>query len=733
MSSTPWECEFHAVGMRVPRRGEYEFHAVGMRVPCRGEYEFHAVGTLISPRGVYVLLLKFLAADGSPFMTNCYLCPANNYRISQEVISVENLKVEFGVTPLFDDVSFVINKKDRIALVGKNGAGKSTMLKILAGLQRPTSGVVAVPREVTIGYLPQVMVLSDECTVMEEAEKAFEHIAEMQAALERMNQELADRNDYESESYHALIERFTRENERFLMMGGTNYQAEIERTLQGLGFSRSDFDRPTSEFSGGWRMRIELAKLLLRRPDVLLLDEPTNHLDIESIQWLENFLATRCNAVVLVSHDRAFINNVTTRTIEITCGRIYDYKVPYDEFVKLRKERREQQLRAYENQQKQIQDTEEFIERFRYKATKAVQVQSRIKQLEKIVPIEVDEEDNSALRLKFPPAMRSGNYPVICEDVRKTYGEHVVFDHVTLTINRGEKVAFVGKNGEGKSTLVKCIMGEIPFDGKLTIGHNVQIGYFAQNQAQLLDENLTVFDTIDRVATGDVRLKIRDILGAFMFGGEASDKKVKVLSGGERSRLAMIKLLLEPVNFLILDEPTNHLDMRSKDVLKDAIRDFDGTVIVVSHDREFLDGLVTKVYEFGGGQVREHLGGIYDFLQKKKIDSLQQLAAPTLSASPTATKTEEAPVSEAKLSYEAQKELAKKIRKVEKQVADCEARIEKLEADIAALETRMATPEGASDMSLYEQHTALKKELDTAVEEWENASMELDELKEQTN
>ena len=718
MSSTPWECEFHAVGMRVPRRGEYEFHAVG---------------TLISPRGVYVLLLKFLAADGSPFMTNCYLCPANNYRISQEVISVENLKVEFGVTPLFDDVSFVINKKDRIALVGKNGAGKSTMLKILAGLQRPTSGVVAVPREVTIGYLPQVMVLSDECTVMEEAEKAFEHIAEMQAALERMNQELADRTDYESESYHALIERFTRENERFLMMGGTNYQAEIERTLQGLGFSRADFDRPTSEFSGGWRMRIELAKLLLRRPDVLLLDEPTNHLDIESIQWLENFLATRCNAVVLVSHDRAFINNVTTRTIEITCGRIYDYKVPYDEFVKLRKERREQQLRAYENQQKQIQDTEEFIERFRYKATKAVQVQSRIKQLEKIVPIEVDEEDNSALRLKFPPAMRSGNYPVICEDVRKAYGEHVVFDHVTLTINRGEKVAFVGKNGEGKSTLVKCIMGEIPFDGKLTIGHNVQIGYFAQNQAQLLDENLTVFDTIDRVATGDVRLKIRDILGAFMFGGEASDKKVKVLSGGERSRLAMIKLLLEPVNFLILDEPTNHLDMRSKDVLKDAIRDFDGTVIVVSHDREFLDGLVTKVYEFGGGQVREHLGGIYDFLQKKKIDSLQQLAAPTLSASPTATKTEEAPVSEAKLSYEAQKELAKKIRKVEKQVADCEARIEKLEADIATLETRMATPEGASDMSLYEQHTALKKELDTAVEEWENASMELDELKEQTN
>ena len=639
------------------------------------------------------------------------------------------MKVEFGATPLFEGVSFVINKKDRIALVGKNGAGKSTMLKILAGLQRPTAGVVAVPREVTVGYLPQVMVLSDECTVMEEAEKAFEHITEMQARLERMNQELADRTDYESESYHALIERFTHENERFLLMGGTNYRAEAERTLQGLGFSRDDFGRPTSEFSGGWRMRIELAKLLLRRPDVLLLDEPTNHLDIESIQWLENFLATRCNAVVLVSHDRAFINNVTTRTIEITCGRIYDYKVPYDEFVKLRKERREQQLRAYENQQKQIQDTEEFIERFRYKATKAVQVQSRIKQLEKIVPIEVDEEDNSALRLKFPPAVRSGNYPVICEDVRKAYGDHLVFDHVDLTIKRGEKVAFVGKNGEGKTTLVKCIMGETPFDGKLTIGHNVQIGYFAQNQAQLLDENLTVFDTIDRVAVGDIRLKIRDILGAFMFGGEASEKKVKVLSGGERSRLAMIRLLLEPVNLLILDEPTNHLDMRSKDVLKDAIRDFDGTVIVVSHDREFLDGLVTKVYEFGGGRVREHLGGIYDFLAKKKIDSLAELQ---LSASPTVQKTEAQPVSVSKLNYEAQKELAKKMRRIEKQVADCEQRIERLEQDIAALEARMATPEGASDMKLYEQHAALKKDMDAVVEEWEAASLELEELKEQT-
>ena len=643
------------------------------------------------------------------------------------MVSVDNLKVEFGVTPLFEDVSYVINKRDRIALVGKNGAGKSTMLKILAGLQAPTSGMVSVPKEVSIGYLPQVMILSDKHTVMEEAEMAFEHIFEMQESLEKMNQELADRTDYDSEGYHNLIEKFTHDNERFLMMGGTNYKAEIERTLIGLGFCREDFTRPTSEFSGGWRMRIELAKLLLRRPDVLLLDEPTNHLDIESIQWLENFLKVSAGAVVLVSHDRAFINNVTNRTIEISCGHIYDYKVAYDEFVVLRKERREQQLRAYENQQKQIQDTEDFIERFRYKATKAVQVQSRIKQLEKIVPIEIDDEDNSALRLKFPPAMRSGNYPVICEGVKKAYGNHVVFHDVTLTINRGEKVAFVGKNGEGKSTLVKCIMDEIPYEGKLTIGHNVQIGYFAQNQAQLLDENLTVFDTIDYVAKGDIRLKIRDILGAFMFGGEASYKKVKVLSGGERSRLAMIKLLLEPVNFLILDEPTNHLDMRSKDVLKEAIKEFDGTVVVVSHDREFLDGLVTKVFEFGGGVVKEHIGGIYDFLQKKKIENLNELQ---LSSSPTASamkKEEGEPVSENKLSYEAQKELNKKLRKLEKQVADCEQKIEKLEAQIAEVEAKMATPEGASDMSLYEQHQQLKKDLDAVVEEWESVSIELEE------
>ncbi len=645
------------------------------------------------------------------------------------MVSVDNLKVEFGVTPLFEDVSYVINKRDRIALVGKNGAGKSTMLKILAGKQQPTGGTVSVPKEVTLGYLPQVMILSDNHTVMEEAETAFEHIFELQESINKMNNELAERTDYESESYHKLIERFTHDNDSFLMMGGTNYKSGIERTLVGLGFNREDFDRPTSEFSGGWRMRIELAKLLLRQPDVLLLDEPTNHLDIESIQWLENFLKTSSSAVVLVSHDRAFINNVTNRTIEISCGHIYDYKVNYDQFVELRKERREQQVRAYENQQKQIQDTEDFIERFRYKATKSVQVQSRIKQLEKIIPIEIDEEDNSALRLKFPTAIRSGNYPIICQDVKKAYGEHVVFHDVNLTIERGEKVAFVGKNGEGKSTLVKCIMDQIPYDGKLKIGHNVQIGYFAQNQAQLLDENLTVFDTIDCVAVGDIRLKIRDILGAFMFGGEASDKKVKVLSGGERSRLAMIKLLLEPVNLLILDEPTNHLDIRSKDVLKDAIRDFDGTVIVVSHDRDFLDGLVTKVYEFGRGEVKEHIGGIYEFLKKKNIDNLNEIQ---LSASPkkgTDETVQSTPVSENKVSYENQKELNKKIKKIEKIIADCEKRIEELEEEVAKIETEMATPDGASDMSLYEKHQAKKKEIDKVVEEWENASLELDELK----
>ena len=647
---------------------------------------------------------------------------------SRPLISIDNLKVEFGVTPLFHDVSYVINDKDRIALVGKNGAGKSTMLKIIAGLQQPTSGTVSVSGGTTIGYLPQVMVLSDCHTVREEAEQAFAHISQMQEQLDRLNQELAERTDYESEGYMALVEKFTRESERYQMMGGLNYHAELERTLLGLGFVREDFERPTSEFSGGWRMRIELAKLLLRHPDVLLLDEPTNHLDIESIQWLENFLATKANAVVLVSHDRAFINNVTNRTLEISCGRVYDYKVKYDEYVRLRAERREQQLRAYENQQKEIADIKDFIERFRYKPTKAVQVQSRIKQLEKIVPVEVDEVDTSALRLKFPPAPRSGDYPLICEGVRKAYGDHVVFHDVDLTLKRGEKVAFVGKNGEGKSTLVKCIMGEIPFDGHLKIGHNVQIGYFAQNQAQLLDGELTVFDTIDRVAKGDVRLKIRDILGAFMFGGEASDKKVKVLSGGERSRLAMIKLLLEPVNFLILDEPTNHLDMRSKDVLKDAIRDFDGTVVVVSHDREFLDGLVSKVYEFGGGLVKEHLGGIYDFLQKKNIASLNELQKPSLSVSSgTGQAAEEKTVSQNRLTYEQQKERQRKIRKLEKAVEQCEAQIGELEAAVKILEDQMATPEGAADATLYSRHGALKKQLDEVVNEWEAASLALEE------
>lgn len=639
------------------------------------------------------------------------------------MISVEHISVEFSARPLFTDVSFVINKKDRIALVGKNGAGKSTLLKILSGHQQPTSGTVAIQNDITLGYLPQVMVLSDEHTVMEEAEKAFDHISDMQQRVEQLNNELANRTDYESESYMQLVETFTHESERFQLMGGMNYHAELERTLQGLGFAPSDFNRPTKEFSGGWRMRIELAKLLLRRPDVLLLDEPTNHLDIESIRWLEKFLARSPGAVVLVSHDRAFINNVTNRTLEISCGRITDYKVKYDDFMKLRAERREQQLRAYENQQKEIADIRDFIERFRYKPTKAVQVQSRIKQLEKIVPIEVDEVDNSCLHLKFPPCSRSGDYPVICEDVRKDYGAHCVFQNVNLTIKRGEKVAFVGKNGEGKSTLVKCIMGEIPYTGTLKLGHNVEIGYYAQNQAQMLDGEITVFDTIDRVAKGDVRLKIRDILGAFMFGGEASDKKVKVLSGGERSRLAMIKLLLEPVNFLILDEPTNHLDMRTKDVLKEAINAFDGTVILVSHDRDFLDGLVSKVYEFGGGVVREHIGGIYDFLQKKEMETLDELhteGSPSSTSTSTKHEEEDAP-SEGRLSYEKQKEQAKLRRKAEKHLEQCEKEVERLEEEKANIEQQLTTPEGASDAKLFEQYADIQRKLKVAEEAWEEA------------
>ena len=664
------------------------------------------------------------------------------------MISIENLSVEFSARPLFANVSFLVGDKDRIALVGKNGAGKSTLLKIMAGMQQPTEGNAIVPRGTTVAYLPQVMVLSDECTVRHETEKAFVHLHQAEKQLQQLQEELSERTDYESESYMQLVERFTHESERFQMMGGLNYQSELERTLQGLGFRREDFDRPTAEFSGGWRMRIELAKLLLQRPDVLLLDEPTNHLDIESIQWLEQFLVGSGSAVVLVSHDRAFINNVTNRTLEISCGRVYDYKVKYDEYVKLRAERREQQLRAYENQQKEIADIQAFVDRFRYQATKAIQVQSRLKQLERIVPIEVDEVDNSSLHLKFECSMRSGDYPVICESLTKRYDQHTVFSNVDLTIHRGEKVAFVGRNGEGKSTLVKCIQGKIPFDGGLKVGHNVQIGYFAQNQAQLLDGELTVFDTIDRVAKGDIRLKIRDILGAFMFGGEASDKKVKFLSGGERTRLAMIRLLLEPVNCLILDEPTNHLDMRSKDVLKAAIRDFDGTVIVVSHDREFLDGLVSKVYEFGGGRVREHIGGIYDFLQKKQIDSLNDLQKRSTITSfpgdenalcreenknPSGGKNISPEKAAAKMSYEEQKEFSKKLRKAEKKVEDCEKEIEKTEAAIEELEGRMATPEGASDMSLYEEHQKLKQQLDNAMEQWDLASTELEELKCQQN
>lgn len=655
------------------------------------------------------------------------------------MISIENLTVEFGVKPLFRNVNFVVNDRDRIALVGKNGAGKSTMLKIICGMQKPTEGNVAIPTDTTIGYLPQVMVLQDNTSVKEEARKAFADTTRMKERIDRLNRQLMERTDYESEEYAQLVEKFTQEHDRYLMLGGDNYEAKIERTLTGLGFTRADFDRPTSEFSGGWRMRIELAKILLRHPDVLLLDEPTNHLDIESIGWLERFLQQSAKAVVLVSHDRAFINNVTNRTVEISCGQVNDYKVKYDEYVKLRAERHEQQLRAYENQQKEIADIKDFIERFRYKPTKAVQVQSRIKQLEKIVPIEVDEVDTSTMHLKFPPCLRSGDYPVICEDVRKNYGEHTVFADVSLTIKRGEKVAFVGKNGEGKSTLVKCIMGEIPFDGKLKVGHNVQIGYFAQNQAQLLDGELTVFDTIDRVAKGDIRLKIKNILGSFMFGGEAIDKKVKVLSGGERSRLAMIKLLLEPVNLLILDEPTNHLDIPSKEVLKEAILAFDGTAIIVSHDREFLDGLVTKVYEFGGGKVREHLGGIYDYLRAHNIESLDQLNATNVFGSATSVSnikmsstvnaTTEESAQPQKISYAEHKEQQKKIRKAEKLVAESEKKIETMENRLKELDAILCTPEGASDMDVINEYTSIKKRMDEEEERWTLLSEELENLK----
>ena len=692
------------------------------------------------------------------------------------MISVEGLTVEFSVKPLFRDATFVINERDRIALVGKNGAGKSTLLKILCGMEHPSAGTVSVQADTTIGYLPQVMILQDDTTVREEAQKAFADIQKVKERIDRMERQMNERTDYDSDDYMHLVERYTAEHERYMMLGAEGQEAAIERTLIGLGFERKDFERPTCEFSGGWRMRIVLAKILLRHPDVLLLDEPTNHLDIESIQWLEQLLAQWSGAVVLVSHDRAFINNVSNRTIEISCGRIVDYRVKYNEYVTLRKERREQQLRAYENQQKEMADMREFIERFRYKPTKAVQVQQKIRQLEKMVPIEVDEVDNSALHLKFPPCLRSGDYPVICDEVRKEYrlspqplpiregsnysqsgeskdvvfaplqgqGESLlVFDHVNLTIKRGEKVAFVGKNGEGKSTLVKCIMGEIPFDGNLKIGHNVQIGYFAQNQAQLLDENLTVFQTIDYVAKGDIRLRIHDILGAFMFGGENSDKKVKVLSGGERSRLAMIRLLLEPVNLLILDEPTNHLDMPSKDVLKEAIKAFDGTAIIVSHDREFLDGLVSKVYEFGGGKVREHLGGIYDWIEETHPHPLPCREGSSYSQggksnrNTTVSQITPLPKREGQggesasggaTSYALRKEQQKQLRKAERAVEESEKKIAKMEQRLKELDQLLCDPKNASDMTLVTEYTDTKRALDEEVERWEKLSEELETL-----
>ena len=656
------------------------------------------------------------------------------------MISVENLTVEFGVRPLFESVSFVVNDHDRIALVGKNGAGKSTMLKILCGLQRPTSGAVNVPGGATIGYLPQVMKLSDDTTVREETRKAFVSHTKMKARLDRMQEEMSQRTDYESADYLELIDRFTQAHDRFMMMGGDNYEASMERTLTGLGFERTDFDRPTREFSGGWRMRIELAKILLQKPDVLLLDEPTNHLDIESIQWLEQFIQTSSSAVVLGSHDRAFINNITNRTLEITCGHIEDYKVKYNEYLELRKERREQQLRAYENQQKEIADIKAFVDRFRYQASKAIQVQQRLRQLEKIKPIEVDEVDNRTMHLKFPPCLRSGDYPVICDDVRKDYEPKTVFEHVNLTIKRGEKVAFVGKNGEGKSTLVKCIMGEIPFSGNLKIGHNVQIGYFAQNQAQLLDESLTIYDTIDQVATGEMRLRINDLLGAFMFGGEVSEKRVKVLSGGERSRLAMIRLLLEPVNLLILDEPTNHLDMPSKDVLKEAIKAFDGTAIIVSHDRDFLDGLVSKVYEFGEGRVREHLGGIYDYLRAHHAESIHEAlgegqtsgsASSVVAQQPTLTVPKQTVSDEntgSKLSYQEHKEQQKKIRKAQRAVEEAEKKIASLEARIKELDDLLMDPNNASNMELVNEYTTTQAALDRENNQWMELSEALESL-----
>ncbi|HPW95788.1 MAG TPA: ABC-F family ATP-binding cassette domain-containing protein [Paludibacteraceae bacterium] len=637
------------------------------------------------------------------------------------MVSIEQVSMTFGKEPLFENISFLINDKEKIVLIGRNGAGKTTLLKLLSGQLQPSSGRIVLPKEMTIGYLPQHMALNSGRTVLEEAELAFQEIKSIECKIDELNREIAVRTDYESEAYHQLLEDVSYQNERLNFFGGDNYQADLEKTLLGLGFLRSDFDRQTSEFSGGWRMRIELAKILLRRPDLLLLDEPTNHLDIESIVWLENFLSSTSSALVLVSHDKAFIDAVTTRTIEISLGKIYDYKVNYSNYLELRKERREQQIRAYENQQKMIADTEEFIERFRYKATKAVQVQSRIKQLEKLERLEVDMEDTSRLNLKFPPAPHSGIQPVEIESLSKWYGDKVVLENVNFSIRRGEKVAFVGRNGEGKSTLIKCIMGEVAYDGFLKLGHQVKIGYFAQNQADLLDGELTVFETVDHVAVGDVRTKIRDILGAFMFGGEASDKKVKVLSGGEKSRLAMIRLLLEPVNLLILDEPTNHLDIQSKNVLKEAIKAFNGTVIIVSHDRNFLDGLVEKIYEFKNRNLREFIGDIHQFLEMKRSEEEGFVVA----KEPVVV-TE---VSENKQNYEMRKEFNRKLRKAEKLVADAENEITELETEITEMEAKMA--DGNSSQELFDSYKKTTHTLEQKMYEWQLLSESLEEIKAQ--
>ncbi len=649
------------------------------------------------------------------------------------MIAINQLTVDFGGFKLFENISYNIDAKDRIGLAGKNGAGKSTMLKIIAGLQQPTSGTVSIPKGYKIGYLPQHMLHNDTRTVFEEAEQAMVEIKELQARVDEMNAELAQRTDYESDSYMNFLSELTEKTERLSMMGGDNYKAEIEVTLKGLGFERSDFDRKTSEFSGGWRMRIELAKILLARPDIFLLDEPTNHLDIESIQWLEDFLKSYSGAVVVVSHDRVFLDNVTNRTIEIVLGKIYDYKANYSKYLILRQERFEQQMSAYKNQQKMIEDTEKFIERFRYKATKSVQVQSRIKQLEKIERIEVDDFDTSALHIKFPPAPHSGVISVKGKHVTKAFGDHVVLKDVEFEVPRGEKVAFVGRNGEGKTTMARMIMHEIPFDGEIVLGHGIKIGYFAQNQADLLFPDDTVFDTIDRVAVGDIRTKIRDLLGAFMFSGEDVDKKVAVLSGGEKTRLAMVRLLLEPVNLLVLDEPTNHLDIRSKELLKKAIKEFDGTAIIVSHDREFLDGLVSRVYEFRNQKMKEHIGGIYDFLNDRKLENLRELEqrkAPQKTASAAPQNVEAKPADDnknGKLTYEQQKELSRRKNKAEKAVKETEQLIEKLEAEIAEMEEKMSA-DSSEAMKLLSRYDAAKRELDDAMAKWEKQSEELSKL-----